>query len=340
MATPRPLVFALPVLLASLLSACVVAPPRVAVHADVVVPAPVWVPPPPPPVVSVYVEPPLVQPAPVAIEIAPPPMLVEVPPPPPYPEAVWIGGYWGWHARWVWCAGRWSAPPQPGYVWAQPYYEHRDGVVVFVPGFWLARGVAFVPPPPSLRLSVEIGVGGGPRPIGPVGVFVPPPPGSRPGLVVPAPLGTPPAVVISAPPVTNVGMRVQTNIDSHNTTVVNHITNITNITNVTVVAPASATASGRAFQGTAPTQAHLAAAMPAFVHATAPVPVTTAPVPVYVPGHAPAALPAPQPVHIQAASATMAAPVLAPPHPAVHPQAAPDRPHLPAAAEIPHPAPH
>lgn len=134
MATPRPLVFALPVLLASLLSACVVAPPRVAVHADVVVPAPVWVPPPPPPVVSVYVEPPLVQPAPVAIEIAPPPMLVEVPPPPPYPEAVWIGGYWGWHARWVWCAGRWSAPPQPGYVWAQPYYEHRDGVVVFVPG--------------------------------------------------------------------------------------------------------------------------------------------------------------------------------------------------------------
>ncbi|MFX7930497.1 hypothetical protein ABTK36_20280, partial [Acinetobacter baumannii] len=77
----------------------------------------------------------------------------------------------------------------------------------------------------------------------------------------------------------------------HNTTVVNHITNITNITNVTVVAPASATASGRAFQGTAPTQAHLAAAMPAFVHATAPVPVTTAPVPVYVPGHAPAARP-------------------------------------------------
>lgn len=84
----------LSLLVASLLSACVVAPPQVVVRGEVAVPAPVWVPPPQPPVVSVYVEPPLVQPAPIAIEIAPPPMLVEVPPPQPFVEAVWTGGYW------------------------------------------------------------------------------------------------------------------------------------------------------------------------------------------------------------------------------------------------------
>ena len=93
---------------AALLTACV-APHHTTVYADAQIrPAPVWVPPPPPPpapVVSVYVEPPLVQPEPVFVDVAPPPMLVEVPPPQPYPGAVWTGGYWGWQGRWVWCAG-------------------------------------------------------------------------------------------------------------------------------------------------------------------------------------------------------------------------------------------
>ena len=268
--------------LAALLAGCV-APSHTVVHADASyrVP-PVWTPPPPEPVISVQVEPPLVQPAPVLVDVAPPPMLVEVPPPQPYPGAVWTGGYWGWQGRWVWCAGRWASPPRTDDVWVQPYYEHRDGAVVFVAGFWAARGVAFVPPPPGLHLSIQVAIGGGTRPVGPMGVFVPPPPGSRPGLIVPAPIGTPPAVVVSAPPVTNIGMRIQNNTTQinhtvinntvNNTTNVNNVRNVTNITNVTIVAPPGSTADGKAFHSDVPAAAHLAAAMPTFGHVRAATP--------------------------------------------------------------------
>lgn len=284
---------------AAALGACVVAPP--AVRSEVRhEPVPLVPVDPPSAVVSVYVDPPLVQPAPIAVEFAPPPMLVQVPPPPPFAEAVWIGGYWGWQGRWVWCSGRWASPPQPGYVWNHPYYENRDGAVVFVAGFWRAPRVDFVPPPPG-RLHVEVALGGvtGVRPIGPTGVFVPPPPGSRMGIVVPAPIGTAPAVVMGAPPVVNVGMRVQAgpSIDSHDVTRISrtsvtnvtNVSNVTNVTNVTIVAPPGATASGKAFHGIAPAAAHLAAAQPASVHRAAPA--ATATLPTYAAGHAPPALP-------------------------------------------------
>lgn len=96
----------------SLTAGCVVQPPAPVVR-TVVQPAHVAVA--APPVVSVYVDPPLYQPPPIAVAWAPPPMLVEVPPPPPFAGAVWTGGYWTWQGNWVWAAGRWSAPPQPGY---------------------------------------------------------------------------------------------------------------------------------------------------------------------------------------------------------------------------------
>ena len=76
--------------LALLVAGCVIeAPPR-----EVVRPAVVEQAAPPPAVVSVYEEPPLAEPAPIAVGWAPPPMLVEVPPPAPFPYAVWVGGYW------------------------------------------------------------------------------------------------------------------------------------------------------------------------------------------------------------------------------------------------------
>ncbi len=292
-------VVAIPAVL--LLAGCVatVAPPRV----EVAVPAPeVYVPPPPPPVVSVYVEPPIDQPPPIAVGWAPPPMLVESPPPPPFPDAVWVGGYWVWQGNWVWAHGHWMAPPRPRYVWVHPYYEHRDGVVIFVTGHWAAPGVAFVPPAPGLHLTVEVALSGvvpGPRPIGPNGCFVPPPPGSRPGFIVPAPVGTPPAVVTGAPPVVAVGMRITNNNTTINnrTTNVTNVTNITNVTNVTIVAPPGATAGGKAFTSQVPAQAHLAAAQPAVVKALAPEPATTHPIPSYRPGSKPV-LPAAQAVNV------------------------------------------
>lgn len=255
-------------------------------------PAPVYTPA-PQEVVSVYVDPPVMQPPPIAVLWAPPPLLVEVPPLMPFAGAVWVGGYWTWEGTWVWARGRWLAPPQPTYAWVQPYYEHRGGTVVFISGHWAPAGVAFVPPPPGLRIAVAVaapGVVPGPAPMGPVGVFIPPPPGSRPGLIVPAPIGTPPAVVTSAPPIVNVGMRVTVN--NNNMTV--NTTNVIN--NVTIVAPPSATANGQAVNALVPAQAHLAATLPPVVHAMAPEPASARPIPAYSANRAPFSLPAPQTV--------------------------------------------
>jgi len=313
-AVPRMAALAAALGAAALLSACVIeappryvqAPPRPA-PAPVTVyerPAPVYEQPAPvyeqpaqddyaqdtEPVVSVYVDPPIEQPEPIAVQWAPPPMLVEVPPPQPYPDAVWTGGYWSWEGRWFWAAGRWSPPPRPHYVWVQPYYEHRADVVVFVPGFWCAPERHFVPPPPGLRISVAFaapGIRRGRPPMGPQGVFVPPPPGSRHGIIVPAPVGTPPAVVVSAPPVVNVGMRVHGNVD---------VGNSRNVSNVTVEAPAAATATGQAFHNSVPARAHLAAELAPVGRPAAPQPVSQQAIPAYQPGRAPIPLPAGQPL--------------------------------------------
>ena len=257
------------------------------------------------PVISAYIDPPLIQPEPIAVSWAPPAMLVEVPPLAPFPMAVWTGGYWDWHDRWIWSAGRWMAPPQFGYGWVQPYYEHRDNAVLFISGYWSAPGLRFVPPPPGISIAfaaVAVGVVAGPAPIGPQGVFVPPPPGSRPGLIVPAPIGTPPAVVMSAPPVTNIGMRIRnttinnniTNNVTNNVTNTTNITNITNVRNFTVTAPAAATGSGKPFEAAVPAAAHLAAALPAVMRLEAPAPVSMKPVAAFVAGRAPVTLPTAQ----------------------------------------------
>jgi hypothetical protein len=299
---------AIPVAL--LLTGCVaeVTPPRVAVVAR---PPEVYVPAPPRAVVSVYVEPPISQPEPIAVGWAPPPLLVENPPPPPFDGAVWVGGYWVWQGDWVWAHGHWVGAPRPNYVWVHPYYEHRDGVVIFINGHWSPPDVAFVPPPPGIHLTVEIaavGVIAGPRPMGPNGCFIPPPPGSRPGIIIPAPVGTAPAVVTGAPPVVAVGMRVTNNVNNtnivHNNTTINNTTNnvtniknVTNITNVTIVAPPSATANGQAVNTSVPAQAHLAAAQKAIVKAQAPEPASSKPIPAFVHGRAPAALPPAQAVN-------------------------------------------
>jgi hypothetical protein len=222
-------------------------------------------------------------------------MLVEVPPPEPFPGAVWVGGYWVWQGNWVWGAGHWVAPPRVDFVWVHPYYEHRGDEVIFIDGHWSPRGVAFVPPAPGLRLAIEVAAPGvirGPRPIGPEGCFVPAPPGSRAGIIVPAPIGTAPAVVTSAPAVVSVGMRITNNVTTvNNVTNVTNVTRVTNVTNVTIVAPAGVTANGHAFNTSVPAAPHLAAARPALVRTRAPEPVSTRPLPAYVPGSRPPMLP-------------------------------------------------
>jgi len=248
------------------------------------------------PVVSVYVDPPLEQPAPISVGWAPPPMLVDVPPPQPADNQVWTGGYWVWEGNWVWAHGNWAPPPRPGYQWNNPYYDHRGNSVVFVNGFWAAPGVTFVAP--SLTADIAIGIIGigivaGMRPNGPEGVFIPAPPGSYYGLIVPAPIGTSPAVVIGAAPIIRTGMRVTVNNQSN----VSNVTNMTNITNVTVIAPASAMANGKAVNVSVPAQPHLAAAQSPVVNVRAPEPASSKPILAYVAGHKPIVLPPAQAVH-------------------------------------------
>lgn len=260
-------------------------------------------------VVSVYVDPPVMQPAPILIGWAPPPLLVQVPVPMPYPGAVWTGGYWIWEGNWVWSAGRWLAPPLPNYGWVQPYYEYRNAGVVFITGHWSPPGVFFAPPPINLNLTLAtplVGVVAGPLPIGPLGVFVPAPPGSRVGIIVPAPIGTAPAVVAGAASVVNVGMRVRNNITTINNTQVTNTVNNNNVTTVTVVAPATATANGQAFQSVVPAQAQLAAALPARVQAVAPMPFSGRAIPAFTANRPPVTLPEAQLVHNSAAAASMA----------------------------------
>ncbi len=220
--------------------------------------------PPPMPVVSVYLQPALVEPPPIAIPWAPPPMLVEVPPPMPFFGAVWTGGYWAWQGQWVWAAGQWMAPPMAGYLWTQPYYENRNGMVIFIPGFWRGPGVMFMRPPlvavvPVVRIAPGVIVG--PRPIGPNGCFVPAPPGSRLGLIVSAPIGTAPAVVVGAPPVIRAGMRV----------------GFAGGGRVRITAPAGVAESGRPVSLLAPAAARLAAAQRPVVRMLAPPPAVRTP---------------------------------------------------------------
>ncbi|MGI4796505.1 MAG: hypothetical protein ACRYG8_21090 [Janthinobacterium lividum] len=231
-----------------------------------------------PPVVTVKLDPPLSQPAPLLVRWAPPPMLNELPPPPPFPDAQWVGGYWVWRGDWVWASGYWARPPRPNYTFVHPYYEHRDNGVVFIDGHWAPPGERFVVPAIGVALLAAVigaNVHPGPPPMGPPGVFVPPPFGSRYGLIVPAPIGTSPSVVVGAPPVVNVGMRIEKNSDNEtvnrttidNRRITNNTTNITrvtnNITHVSIVAPPSATANGQGFQRSVATAPGAATGAPA-----------------------------------------------------------------------------
>ncbi|PRC91940.1 hypothetical protein [Solimicrobium silvestre] len=246
-----------------------------------------YAPPAPQSVVSVYVEPPLVQPSPIRVDWAPPPMLVDTPPPQPSDDEIWTGGYWVWEGNWVWAHGSWAPPPRPGYHWNNPYYDHRDNSVIFVNGFWAAPGISFVAPSLNANIAIGVitlGVIAGSRPNGPEGVFIPAPPGSYYGLIVPAPIGTSPAVVSGLPPIIRSGMHITNN----------NQTNTTNITNVTVIAPANSTANGQAVNTSIPAQPHLAAAQTPVVNAAAPEPVSTKAIPTYVAGHPPMTLPSAQ----------------------------------------------
>jgi hypothetical protein len=55
----------------------------------------------------------------------------------PFPDAVWLPGYWVWqNDQYVWLNGRWERPPHPGAAWVEPRWEQRENGYVFVEGYW------------------------------------------------------------------------------------------------------------------------------------------------------------------------------------------------------------
>ncbi len=70
------------------------------------------------------------------VDVAPPSPLGEAIPPAPWPDAVWIPGYWAWMGeRWSWVAGYWQAA-RPGWLWESPRWVPEAGRWRFVPGGW------------------------------------------------------------------------------------------------------------------------------------------------------------------------------------------------------------
>jgi hypothetical protein len=58
--------------------------------------------------IIIYTDAPLYRPVQAGVQWAPPPVPLEIIPYQPYPEAIWIGGYWVWQDNWVWTRGRWA----------------------------------------------------------------------------------------------------------------------------------------------------------------------------------------------------------------------------------------
>jgi hypothetical protein len=67
----------------------------------------------------------------------PPPARVEVRPAMPYPDAVWIGGYWQrQHNDWIWIGGRWARKPWPDAQWEPGFWTEKRGGWEWKPGHW------------------------------------------------------------------------------------------------------------------------------------------------------------------------------------------------------------
>lgn len=77
---------------------------------------------------------------PRVVYVRPPEPRVEVYGPPPYPEAVWISGYWKYKGGdWVWVPGHWKGRPKPQAVWIPGHWEPVGGGWAWHRGHWEYR---------------------------------------------------------------------------------------------------------------------------------------------------------------------------------------------------------
>jgi hypothetical protein len=69
---------------------------------------------------------------------SPPNPIAEVVPPKPYPNAVWVSGYWDYNDQlfeYFWVPGAWVIDPPAG-QFAHPHWEYRNGHYIYIPGRW------------------------------------------------------------------------------------------------------------------------------------------------------------------------------------------------------------
>ncbi|GAB4526873.1 MAG: hypothetical protein Tsb0020_44530 [Haliangiales bacterium] len=63
----------------------------------------------------------------------PPPRKTERPSKKPHPDAVWLVGFWRWHAaqnQYTWVPGHWEEPPGEGYVWVPDPPDPQTGTSI------------------------------------------------------------------------------------------------------------------------------------------------------------------------------------------------------------------
>jgi len=66
----------------------------------------------------------------------PPAPIVEYIPANPYPDYVWLDGFWGWNGGWYWVAGHYGRPPHRGAVWMKGGWSHGSRGWAWHGGRW------------------------------------------------------------------------------------------------------------------------------------------------------------------------------------------------------------
>ncbi|HEV2392495.1 MAG TPA: hypothetical protein VG146_09050 [Verrucomicrobiae bacterium] len=73
----------------------------------------------------------------VVVPKSPPPARHEVLPSPPDETAVWVPGFWKFHAdHWFWMDGHWEEPPNLRTAWVDGHWRRTTQGWVWTPGHW------------------------------------------------------------------------------------------------------------------------------------------------------------------------------------------------------------
>ncbi|HEY1794234.1 MAG TPA: hypothetical protein VGG34_15060 [Opitutaceae bacterium] len=70
------------------------------------------------------------------VNSAPPAPIVEYVPADPYPDWIWVGGFWGWNSGWYWHAGHYAPRPFRGAAWVRGGWVHGGHGWAWHGGHW------------------------------------------------------------------------------------------------------------------------------------------------------------------------------------------------------------